>query len=46
MKEGGMGICIYKIKGWLDERGGGVGRCIKEMKGWLDRRGGEEWVDV
>jgi|688.fasta_scaffold213730_1 hypothetical protein len=46
MKEGGMGICIYKIKGWLDERGGGVGRCIKEMKGWLDRRGGVEsiWI--
>jgi hypothetical protein len=41
-----MGICIYKIKGWLDERGGGVGRCIKEMKGWLDRRGGVEsiWI--
>jgi hypothetical protein len=46
MKEGGMGICIYKIKGWLDERGGGVGRCIKEMKEWLDRRGGVEsiWI--
>jgi hypothetical protein len=46
MKEGGIGICIYKIKGWLDERGGGVGRCIKEMKGWLDRRGGVEsiWI--
>ena len=45
MKEGGMGICIYKIKGWLDGRGKGVSRCIEEIKGWLDGRV-EERVDV